>query len=163
MPAEAPPSIVRRTTLFVHNIKRSILFYEAVFGLHKYHERHVSMEIVPAFPVQTQGQGGDAKLVIMRGKDSLYGMVGLIEMRNPPLPETKHDIRRLGYGSAALVLSTNNAEAAASMVEPMGGTLLSVPTNMRNIGDEEGNVIPAKVFMAFDPDGYFLEVFQPTE
>jgi len=161
MHAEAPRSVVRRTTLFVHSIKRSIVFYEAVFGLHKYHERDVSLKRVPAFPVQTQGQGGDAKLVIMRGKDFLYGMIGLIEMFNPALMETKHEVRRLGYGSAALVLSTIDAEAAASMVEPNGGKLLSEPTNMRNIGDEEGNIIPAKVFMAFDPDGYFLEVFQP--
>lgn len=158
---ETRTSVVRRTTLFVHDVKRATAFYEAVFGLTRYYEQDVSMDVVPAFPVQTQGQGGAGRLVILRGENPIAGMVGLLEMHDPPLPEPDHDVRRLGYGNAALVLSTTDAEAAAAQVEPLGGKILAPVKEFRNVGDEDGNLVPAKVFMAFDPDGHFLEAFEP--
>jgi predicted enzyme related to lactoylglutathione lyase len=152
-------SVVRRTSLFVRDMERSLAFYTGVFGLTIYHEREVDMNLVPDFPLVTRPPGKMMRLAILRGGDPLIGMIGLMEVTG--LPEPDHDPRKLGYGSAALVLATPDAAAAADQVEAHGGTILMPLKTARNIGDESGEVVPARLFMAFDPDGYFLEVFEP--
>lgn len=121
------------------------------------------MNRVPKFPVGPVPHKGNGRFVILKGENALVGMLGLMEMRDPPLPEPNHDIKRLGIGSVALVLSTSDATAAAVAVKELGGTILMPVTEARNLGDENGDFVPAKLFMAQDPDGYFLEVFEPLE
>ena len=154
-------AVVRRTTLLVRNLDRSLTFYERVFGLTRYTELEVDLDRVPFFPVGPEARTGNSGFVILRGENPLVGMIGLMEIRDPPLPEPAHDVRRLGIGSAALVLSVVAADAAANAIEENGGTILMPVTTARNIGDEHGGFVPAKLFMAQDPDGYFLEVFEP--
>ncbi len=155
-------SVLRRATLLVRDMDRSCAFYEGVFGLSVYAELVVDLARVPFFPVGADPRGGNGRFLILKGENTLVGMIGLMEMCDPPLPEPGHDIRRLGIGSVALVLSTSNANHAAIQVENLGGTLVMPVTEARNLGDENGNFVPAKVFMAQDPDGYFLEVFEDT-
>ena len=152
-------SVVRRTSLFVRELERSMAFYAGVFGLEPYHDRELDISVVPDFPVDLTPREGRMRLVILRGADPLVGMVGLMAI--PGLTEPSRDTRRLGYGSAALVLSTADATGAAARVEELGGEILMPLTSARNIGDEAGNIIPARLFMALDPDGHFLEVFEP--
>ncbi len=153
-------SVLRRATLLVRDLDRSQAFYEGVFGLTLYAELSVDLARVPFFPVGTKPRGGNGRFLILKGENPLVGMIGLMELCDPPLPEPDHDIRRLGIGSVALVLSTSNAEQAAAQVEELGGTVLMPVTEARNLGDESGAFVPAKLFMAQDPDGYFLEVFE---
>ena len=153
-------SVLRRATLLVRDMERSRTFYEGVFGLSVYAELVVDLARVPFFPVGADPRGGNGRFLILKGENPLVGMIGLMEMQDPPLPEPDHDIRRLGIGSIALVLSTSNAEHSAIQVEKLGGALVMPVTEARNLGDESGAFVPAKVFMAQDPDGYFLEVFE---
>lgn len=157
-----PESVLRRATAFVADLERAKAFYSGVFGMSVYAELTVAMERIPFFPVGPKPRGGSGKFVIMRGAHPLVGMVGLMEMRDPPLDPPSHDLRRLGYGSVALVLSTTDAAAAAEAVPRFGGAIVMPLTTARNLGDEKGGFVPAKLFMAFDPDGTFLEVFQPV-
>lgn len=155
-------STLRRATLLVRDMDRSLAFYRGVFGLTDYAELVVDMDRVPLFPVGPEKHTGHGRFVILKGENALVGMLGLMEMRDPSLPDPEHDVRRLGIGSVALVFSTSDASAAATAVDTFGGTILMPVTEARNLGDEKGDFIPAKLFMAQDPDGYFLEVFEPT-
>jgi predicted enzyme related to lactoylglutathione lyase len=154
-------STLRRATLLVRDIERSLAFYGGVFGLSVYAELTVDMARVPFFPVGEEPRGGDGRFIILKGENPLVSMIGLMEMRDPPLPEPNRDIRRLGIGSVALVLSTSNANAAAKAVPELGGEIVMPVTEARNLGDETGDFVPARLFMAQDPDWYFLEVFEP--
>ncbi len=154
-------STLRRATLLVRDMERSLAFYSGVFGLSIYAELEVDLDRVPFFPVGPEPRDGSGRFIILKGESPLIGMIGLMEMRDPPLPEPDHNVRRLGIGSVALVLSTSDATAAADRVEPLGGTVLMPVTEARNLGDESGGFVPARLFMAQDPDGYFLEVFEP--
>lgn len=156
-------SVLRRATVFVADLERSKRFYAGVFGLSVYRELDVAMERIPFFPVGPAPRGGGGRFVIMRGQNNLVGMVGLMQMVDPPLDPPGHDVRRLGYGSVALVLSTSDATAAAAAVPEFGGAIVMPLTTARNVGDETGAFVPAKLFMAYDPDGTFLEVFEPLE
>ena len=152
--------MLRRATLLVRDLDRSLAFYKSVFGLIPYAELDVDLDRVPFFPVGPEPRSGSSRFVILKGENPLVGMIGLMEIADPPLPEPSHDVRRLGIGSIALVLSVSNAEASATAAEELGGTILMPVTTARNLGDEEGGFVPAKLFMAQDPDGYFLEVFE---
>ena len=154
-------AVLRRATLLVRRLDRALAFYERVFGFTRYTELEVDLDRVPFFPVGPEPRTGSSGFVILRGENPLVGMIGLMEIRDPPLEEPAHDIRRLGIGSVALVLSVADAEAAARAVEENGGTVLMPVATARNLGDKDGGFIPAKLFMAQDPDGYFLEVFEP--
>lgn len=154
-------SVLRRATMLVRDMDQSLAFYEGVFGLTKYAELVVDMGLIPFFPVGPEPRAGAGRFVILKGENPMVGMIGLMEMRDPPLPEPSHDVRRLGIGSMALVLSTSDATAAAQAVEGLGGTIVMPLTEARNLGDENGDFIPARLFMAQDPDGYFLEIFEP--
>ncbi len=153
-------SVLRRATLLVRDLDRSMAFYKGVFGLTDYAELTVSMDRIPLFPVGPEPRGGEGRFVILKGENPTEAMIGLMEMRDPPLPEPDHDVRRLGIGSMALVLSTSDAAASADAVERLGGTLVMPVSEGRNLGDADGNFIPVRLFMAQDPDGYFLEVFE---
>jgi predicted enzyme related to lactoylglutathione lyase len=152
-------SVVRRTSLFVRDMERAVAFYTEAFGFRAYHDRELHLDVVPAFPLRLEPRQGSLRLVILRGGEPLVGMIGLMAVSG--LAEPADDPRRLGYGNAALVLSTTDAARAAARVEELGGQLVMPVTTARNIGDEAGNMIPARLFMAFDPDGHFLEVFEP--
>ncbi len=154
-------SVLRRATVFVADLNRAKRFYAGVFGMKVYRELDVAMERVPLFPVGTAARKGGAKFTIMRGENPLVGMVGLMEMVDPPLEPPRHDVRRLGYGSVALVLSTSDATSAEAAIPLFGGQIVMPLVTARNIGDQKGDFIPAKLFMAYDPDGTFLEVFEP--
>lgn len=156
-------SVLRRATMLVRDMARSLAFYEGVFGLTQYTELTVEMDRIPFFPVGPEPRGGNGRFIILKGENPLVGMIGLMEMRDPPLAEPEHDVKRLGIGSMALVLSTSDANAAALAVEALGGTIVMPVTEARNLGDENGDFVPARLFMAQDPDGYFLEVFEPLE
>lgn len=152
-------SVVRRTSLFVRDMERAVAFYTDAFGFRTYHDRELDLDVVPAFPLRLEPRQGAIRFVILCGQEPLVGTIGL--MHASGLPEPVEDPRRLGYGNAALVLSTTDAARAAARVEERGGQILMPLTTARNIGDEAGNIIPVRLFMAFDPDGHFLEVFEP--
>ena len=153
-------SVLRRATLFVRDMDRSIAFYGDVFGMEIYIDREMPLSVVPSFPVGPAGRGGAMRFVMMRGWDPLIGMIGLIEVKDPPLGDNPPPSGRLGYGNAALVLETRDVQAVATTIDSFGGSILMPPTEGRNLGDAEGNFIPALVMMATDPDGQFLEIFQ---
>lgn len=153
---------LRRATLFVRDLVLSQRFYQTAFGLSVYRALDVDLSRVPDFPVGPGGPAtGQAKLVILRGSDPLVGMVGLMQMIAPELPDARYDVRRLGAGSVALVLAVGDADAAAMAVAAHGGEIIQPVKNARNIGDAAGEFTAVKMFMAYDPDGHFLEVFQP--
>jgi len=150
---------LRRASLFVRNMERSIAFYAGAFDLSIYADLQAPLSVVPHFPVGEPGRGGGVRLVVLKGSNPLIGMIGLIEVGDPPLDERPTG-GALGFGDVALVLESRDVDAAARKVTSLGGTILQTPTEGRNLGDEAGNFVPARVMMVRDPDGYFLEVFE---
>jgi len=153
-------SIFRRSTLFVSNLKKSKEFYLEVFLFKIYRELIVDLAKVPLLPLKTDNKNSKAKLTILKSTNNQDAMIGLMEVFDPPLQKPDHDMRKLGIGSVAIVISTKNAEKSLNLIKKMGGEIIMPIEKGRNIGDESGNFIPAKVFMARDPDGYFLEIFE---
>jgi predicted enzyme related to lactoylglutathione lyase len=98
------------------------------------------------------------RFVIVRGWDPQIGMLGLIEITEPPL-SARAD-HRLRQGNIALVFETNDIERALAALVRLGGTVLRPLREGTNFGDLRANRIAARVVLAADPDGQYLEIFQ---
>ncbi|MSO66123.1 MAG: VOC family protein [Alphaproteobacteria bacterium] len=151
-------SALRRATVFVSDLARAQRFYCEAFAMSLWFERSMTVQLIEGFPVGDPGSGGDMRFVILRGWDAQIGMIGLIEIKKPPL-EARPD-HRLRIGNAALVIETTDLDRCAAVIKAQGGQILRGPWDGRNIGDLTGTPVPARVLFATDPDGQFLEVFQ---
>ena len=153
-------SVLRRATIFVRDLDAAVAFYSEAFGFERYYARDMDLSVIGDFPVGDEGRGGSMRFAIVRGLDPLLGMIGLIEICDPPLAAASDT--RLRHGNVALVIETDDIDRAARVIADRGGRIVRPPTDGRNIGDADGQPFPAKVMFAFDPDGQFLEVFEPT-
>ncbi|MSO66139.1 MAG: VOC family protein [Alphaproteobacteria bacterium] len=151
-------SAVRRATIFVPNLQRALTFYARAFGFREWYRNDIDLGKLTDFPVGDPGRKGKALFVIMRGWDPQIGMLGLIEIQDPPLPI--HKDRRLRAGQAALVIETSDIARCEQQIRELGGEIIRAPMDGRNIGSISGTPFPATVLFAWDPDGQFLEVFQ---
>ena len=152
-------NILNRTTLFVENLKKSEEFYKKIFNFTIYKTMSVSLENVPFFPIHKKYKDSSATLSILKG-NNLFGMIGLLEISDFAKNKNKHNIDKVGIGSTALVFETSNIEHVFNQIANFDGRVVMPLSDARNIGNEKGDFIPVKMFMAFDPDGYFLEIFQ---
>ena len=153
-------SVLRRASLFVRDMERTLSFYGETFGLTPYVDRIIDLAILPDLPLGQPGRGGSLRFVILKGWDPLIGMIGFMEPRDPPLEDPHGPPTRLGFNQPALVLETRNIGHGAAAIPRLGGRVLMAPKAGRNLGDAAGNFIPAQVMFATDPDGHFLEVFE---
>ena len=152
-------TFLNRTTLFVSSLEKSLYFYKSLFSLSLYKDLKIDLSKVPFFPVPKQYKNSKAEFSILRG-DSYNGMLGLLEVDGFSKNGHKHDIDIIGIGSTALVFEICNAGEEVNKIEEFGGKVVMPLTEGRNIGDIDGNFVPVNMFMAYDPDGYFLEVFE---
>lgn len=153
-------SVLRRASLFVRDMERTLSFYGGTFGLTPYIDRIIDLAVLPDLPLGQPGRGGSMRFVILKGWDPLIGMIGFMEPRDPPLEDPHGPPTRLGFNQPALVLETRDIGHVAAAIPRLGGRMLMAPKAGRNLGDAAGNFIPAQVMFASDPDGHFLEVFE---
>jgi catechol 2,3-dioxygenase-like lactoylglutathione lyase family enzyme len=153
-------SVLRRATIFVRDLDAAVAFYSEAFGFERYYARDMDLSVIGDVPFGDEGRGGSMRFAIVRGLDPLLGMIGLIEICDPPLPPVAET--RLRQGNAFLVIETDDIARAARVMAAHGCRIVRPPTEGRNIGDADGQPFPAKVMFAFDPDGQILEVFEPT-
>ena len=115
---------VRRTTVIVRDMEASLAFWRDALGLVENYDTEVTLSGV-ALPVGTPGTR--ARLVLLNANDPFIGWIGLMELVDPPLDEPPYP-RRLGVGSAVIVVNTDDVEArcAAAAVVP-GATMTAQP------------------------------------
>ena len=75
-PAQDPASLVRRTTLIVHDIDASIRFYRDVLGFELWLENRG--QVTPESLPNTAAAGAPSRFAIMKGRHPWVGMVGLL-------------------------------------------------------------------------------------
>ena len=122
-------TLVKRTTLIVRSLERSVAFYAGVLGLTRYYDD----EIVLSGVGLAAGERGDrTRLVILRARDPVVGMIGLLEFTEPRLPEPAAPRTRLGIGDIVFVMQGDDvagvhqrahrhvASGAGEAVEPGG-------------------------------------------
>lgn len=155
---ERIPVDVRRTTLIVRDIERSLPFWRDALGLAVVYDEMIERPLDPERP---DGEKRSLRLVLMRANDSFIGAVGLLEYVSPRRPERVAGEDRPIVGDFIMVVNAKDLDTRWDKVRSVPGVrVLSEPSRVEYPAPGGDGVIPVMVSMVRDPDGYFVELNQ---
>ncbi|MCC5861369.1 MAG: VOC family protein [Gammaproteobacteria bacterium] len=150
---ERIPIDIRRTTLLVRDIERSLPVYRDALGLTVIYDEHLG----GGTDADGQPQPATTRLVLLRANDTFIGALGLmqrLDIEPPPPPEN----RRAMPGDVILVINALDLEERFERIaDTPGVTVATAPTRVEYPAPD-GGVIPVLFSAFWDPDGYFIEV-----
>ncbi|WP_448579354.1 VOC family protein [Thermaurantiacus sp.] len=157
-PAERVPTDIRRLTILVRDIDRSLKLYRDVLGLNVNYDASITVSGV-ALPAGVPGN--KTRLVLLNGNDPWIGWIGLMQYTDPPLPDPGPFPRRLGLGGHVLVVNTDDAEKRCAMARKVPGVVFTAEPRLQ-VYEGRNGAPPIRVMGCnfFDPDGTFIELNQ---
>lgn len=149
-------NLVKRTTLIVSDLERSLGFYRDVLGLTVWYDD----EIVLSGRGLAAGKAGDlTRLVIMRASDPVVGMIGLLQWQQPTLPPRSSTRDRLGIGDVVFVMQSDEVLEVHRRLVDFGARIHADPYPFEVRG-ADGSMLSMTSISFWDPDGYFFEMNQ---
>lgn len=147
--------ILRRTTIVVRDLDQSIAFYRDGIGLRVgWGRESVLGDAIPLAP------GARARFATVMGEDETIGMIGLLQVVDPPLsapPVPSAD--SLPVGATIFVIGTNDCDGVYERLKALGARLYKAPYDQELKG-RDGQPIKMRSMAAWDPDGHFIEINQ---
>ena len=143
---------VKRTTILVSNLERSLTLYQGLFGMDVFYDVVVKDGLSEffAWPMEP------SRIVILQSQGLEFGMIGLMEITgaNPP-PEPQNYGLHPRLGEMIFVIKTKSLKHIYERLEDHGCTIISPPTKI----DVPGR--PELWEMLFrDPDGALINLSQ---
>ncbi len=149
-------NVIKRTTLIVRDIDKSVAWYKDVMGMTVWMDTEVELSGVG----MACGKAGDkTHLVILQAEDPVIGMIGLLQWVDPLLPAPDEIPTSVTYGNPTFVVSTDDAEATHAAAVAHGTHVHSAPHEW-SIRGQDGRMKHFIGISLFDPDGYFFECNQ---
>lgn len=157
-PAERIPTDIRRITILVRDMERSLKLYRDVLGMKVNYDVPVTVSGV-ALPAGVPGN--KTRLVLLNGNDPWVGWIGLMQYTDPPLADPGPYPKRLGMGGHVIVANTDDAVKRCAMAKQLPGvTFTSEPRLQEYPGRNGAPTIRVMGCNFFDPDGTFFELNQ---
>lgn len=150
----ADADIVKRTTLIVRDADAAARWYQQVFG----------MTVVMDTPFTLSGTqlaagaaGDQTRLVILKCRDDVIGMIGLLQWIDPPMDAPAVPPTRIAFGAPIFVVAADDCRATTDRARAAGARIHCEPRNwtVRGFDGKEQAMVGASFF---DLDGYFFEV-----
>ena len=156
--ANAFQSVVKRTTLLVSDIERSVEFYKAI-GFDIWLDRGGDRNPDSPGGLPLNGKPSHSHITIMSGQHPDWAMIGLLEFSNPPLAWTRdeNDLT-IGTSDAVLVIVTDDIKQAHENLIGLNARVLEGPRDYTS-NSVEGRKFGAILFFQ-DPDGHVIEMTQ---
>ena len=153
---ERIPVDVRRTTLLVRDVDRSLAFWRDALGLKVVYDEVI---VRPGLPDQPAGTERRMRLALLRANDDFVGVIGLLEYQQPRLPDPGLDYERPGLGEVIIVVNAQDLEQRFEKARAVPGVQLgSEPSVIEYPAPDGTGTIPVLVSVLYDPDGYFVEL-----
>jgi catechol 2,3-dioxygenase-like lactoylglutathione lyase family enzyme len=148
-------TILRRTTIVVRDIDKSIAFYRDAVGLRVGWDRESVLG--DAIPLASGAKG---RFATVMGEDEMIGMIGLLQVVDPPLPAPPvPDTDTLAVGATIFVIGTADCDGVYERLKSLGARIYKAPYDQELKG-RDGKPIKMRSMAAWDPDGHFLEINQ---
>jgi catechol 2,3-dioxygenase-like lactoylglutathione lyase family enzyme len=164
--ANGQETAVRRTTLLVEDISKSMDFYQRL-GLMPWYEK-TSRDtddggVVGANDLPLTADPKVGRIVIMRGNHDRIGMIGLLGYERPPLASARGNLMGLGVGDIIIMIETDDINFIYNRLQETGARFHTTPERFE-ISNPDGSVRDTGYRMfVYDPDGHLIEVSEPTE
>jgi len=151
---ERIPVDVRRTTLLVRDIDRSLPVYRDALGLTVIYDQLIGSDTNEA----GEERPATTRLVLLRANDTFIGAIGLMQRLNLTEPVPPAENRRAMPGDVIVVINATDLEERFPRIAATPGvTVATAPTRIEYPA-ADGGVIPVLFSAFWDPDGYFIEV-----
>jgi catechol 2,3-dioxygenase-like lactoylglutathione lyase family enzyme len=155
---ERIPVDVRRTTLIVRDVDRSLAFYRDALGMKVVYDREI---VRPGRENDPPGTQRKMRLALLRANDDFVGVVGLLEYTSPRLPDAPNEAERPGIGKVILVINASDLDQRFDRVRATPGVRVASAPQLTDYPAPDGKgTIPVRVSAVWDPDGYFIELNQ---
>lgn len=144
---------VKRTTIVVADIERSLAFYRDLLGMDVFYDGRIGN---PGASDVTATPCEGLRMVVLQAQKSEVGMIGLMEIQQPrvPLTATQWD-RRLKTGETILVIPTDEMRSLHERMLAAGVFVVTPPVRV---------VVPDRPeiheMMVRDPDGVVVNLTQ---
>lgn len=156
-PVDAATSIVRRTTLLVTDIERSIDFYQRI-GFKIWLDRAGPRDPEAGGGLPLNGKPTHSRIVVMAGQNDAVAMIGLLEYAEPSLAATRVRQGQIGVTDVVLVIQTDDMAEVYAALREAGANVISEPRpySVESVSTKKTGLI---MFVA-DPDGHVIELTQ---
>lgn len=155
---ERVPTDVRRTTIIVRDMEKSLALYRDVIGMKVNYDTVVETSGV-ALPAGTPG--AKARLVLLNANDPWVGWIGLMQWTTPPLADPGPYPRRMGPGGIVIVMNTDDVDGRCARAFKLPGVTKTADARLQVYpGRNGGPEIRVRGCNFFDPDGVLIEMNQ---
>lgn len=149
---------VRRTTLVVRDVDRSLAFYRDALGLQLVYDQVITR---PPRPDDAVAKERKMRLALLRANDDFVGVIGLLEYTSPRLEAPPDEAQRPGIGDVILVINAADLDQRFERVRNTPGVRVSSEPQLTQYPSPDGTgSIAVRVSAVWDPDGYFIELNQ---
>jgi catechol 2,3-dioxygenase-like lactoylglutathione lyase family enzyme len=155
---ERVPTDIRRTTIIVRDMEKSLALYRDVLGMKVNYDTVVQTSGV-ALPAGVPG--AKARLVLMNANDGWVGWIGLMQWTDPPLPDPGSYPKRMGPGGIVIVTNTDDVDGRCARAFALPGVTKTAEARLQVYpGRAGGPEIRVRGCNFFDPDGVLIELNQ---
>ncbi|MEZ5488113.1 MAG: VOC family protein [Steroidobacteraceae bacterium] len=145
---------VRRITLLVRDIDKSLPLYRDALGLKVIYDELIGATTDPAGKTTPP----TTRLVLLRANDTFIGAIGLMQRLNVPAPPQKARTKPMA-GEPILVINASDLESRfARIAAAPGVTVATAPERVDYPAPGGKGIIPVLFSGIYDPDGYFIEI-----
>lgn len=151
---ERIPVDLRRTTLVVRDIDRSLPLYRDGLGL------RVIYDEVMGGGVDAEGKPTPPtiRLVLLRANDDFIGVLGLMQRLNVAEPVPEPVFRKAQPGGLILVFNVRDLETRFEKIRGTAGVRVAEAPQRIEYPAPGGGVIPVLFSAVWDADGNFIEI-----
>lgn len=151
--SERIPVDLRRTTLVVRDIDRSLALYRDALGLNVIYDEMIGGGTDPRVGPSRRA----CALVLLRANDRFIGVLGLMQRLQiaspPPGPNS-----RPNAGGMILVFNAEDLETRYEKIKAVPGVTVDEPPGRVEYPKPGGGAIPVLFSSIYDPDGFFIEI-----
>ncbi|MCH9696005.1 MAG: VOC family protein [Gammaproteobacteria bacterium] len=152
------PIDLRRTTLVVRDIDRSLAFYRDALGMQVIYDNAIR---TPREATSDAEARRASRLVFLRANDNFIGIIGLLQYTKPVKPASHQGNEPFSTGSIVLLFNTNDLDATFAKARAVSGVRALYEPGKREYPSYDGEgTIPVMVSVLTDPDGFVIELNQ---
>ena len=153
------PLTLRRQTLIVRDIDRSLALYRDAIGMKVIYD-----ETWGGTSADT-GEEWTTRLVFLQASDPFISVLGLLdnEAGNPEHPSKLEPVEREGFvpGKTVTLFNTTELEERWPLIEATPGVEVLRGPTYREFPGYNDDVIKMMITVFYDPDGFLVEFNQP--
>lgn len=141
--SERIPVDLRRTTLVVRDVDKSLPLYRDALGLKVIYDQVI---------------GGTTRLVLLRANDDFIGVLGIMQRLNQTEPVAPPVFRRAQAGDPILVFNLQDLDSRFEKIRSTPFVTVAEAPRRIDYPAANGGSIPVMFSAVWDADGNFIEL-----